>query len=96
MESSHRAEYGRAEIDIRTVSRLYGEESLGQQQVWMSHGDHAETLPRGFTVAAESQGVSLSGCSASAFQAFNICKQLSLPEKPEQASDEFGFRQRSF
>ena len=60
VESSHRSEYGRAEITVERSSELYGEESTNGQQVWMSHGDHAEKLPEGFTVAATSQGVYLS------------------------------------
>lgn len=59
MESSHRSEYGRAEIQVDKSSELYGRESTDSQQVWMSHGDHAEKLPQGFTVAATSQGVNI-------------------------------------
>lgn len=57
VESSQRSEYGRAEITVERSSELYGGESTDSQQVWMSHGDHAEKLPEGFTVAATSQGV---------------------------------------
>lgn len=79
MESSHRAEYGRAEIDIKNISKLFGEESLGLQQVWMSHGDHAERLPEGFTVAATSQGVRL--------KAPNILVEVYLPHATVHPAD---------
>ena len=62
VESSHRSEYGRAEIQVDNLSELYGGESTDSQQVWMSHGDHAEKLPQGFTVAATSQGVNIQSC----------------------------------
>ena len=63
MESSHQSEYGRAEITTDPSSELYADESTSSQQVWMSHGDHAEKLPQGFTVAASSEKV----CSSSSF-----------------------------
>lgn len=59
MESSQRSEYGRAEMRTDRASNLYAEETAETQQVWMSHGDHAEKLPHGFTVAATSEGVPL-------------------------------------
>ena len=55
MESSHQSESGRAEIQTDSSSQLYGKEETKSQQVWMSHGDHAEQLPEGFTVAATSE-----------------------------------------
>lgn len=43
-------EYGRAVVEV-TGGRLLG--SLGTSEtVWMSHGDHVETVPDGFTVTA--------------------------------------------
>ncbi len=43
-------EYGRAVVDV-TGGRLLG--ALGPREtVWMSHGDHVETVPDGFTVTA--------------------------------------------
>ena len=57
VESSDRCEYGRAEIKTESTSQLYSEETSDTQQVWMSHGDHAERLPAGFKVAATSNTV---------------------------------------
>ncbi len=43
-------EYGRAIVEV-TGGRLLG--ALGKAEtVWMSHGDHVETVPEGFTVTA--------------------------------------------
>lgn len=58
VESSQFCEYGRAEIKTDPSSQLYAAESSDRQQVWMSHGDHAEKLPEGFAVAATSDDVS--------------------------------------
>ena len=57
VESSHQSEYGRAQISTLQQSQLYEGEEVDTQQVWMSHGDHAEQLPAGFTVAATSEKV---------------------------------------
>ena len=59
VESSDSCEYGRAEITTESSSELFSEEPSNTQQVWMSHGDHAEKLPEGFLVAAQSEKVSL-------------------------------------
>lgn len=58
MKSSTSCEYGRAEISTESSSQLYSEEPSDKQQVWMSHGDHAEQLPDGFSIAATSETVS--------------------------------------
>lgn len=59
VKSSELCEYGRAEIRTNAASDLFKGEEVDRQQVWMSHGDHAERLPAGFEVAAESEDV---GC----------------------------------
>ena len=46
-------EYGSAEINVKGASRLF--EGVPEiTKVWMSHGDHAKTLPPGFEVIAKS------------------------------------------
>jgi len=45
-------EFGRAEVDIKEGSDLFGTLSAGKHPVWMSHGDQIERLPRGFEVLA--------------------------------------------
>lgn len=53
---SERREYGRAEIDVRRPGLLL--DGLGDREiVWMSHGDHVEDAPEGFTVCATSRQV---------------------------------------
>jgi len=53
VEAAHSREYGRANITIETPSRLFkGIEP--QQPVWMSHGDHATVLPKGWRQIARS------------------------------------------
>jgi GMP synthase (glutamine-hydrolysing) len=52
-----RREYGRAEIEVRDPSGVFGGFGAGERtQVWMSHGDHVEVPPPGFTVTAVSGG----------------------------------------
>lgn len=57
VESSTSCEYGHAEIKTESSSELYNDEPSNTQSVWMSHGDHAEKLPQGFSVAALSETV---------------------------------------
>src|SRR6266851_4540526 len=51
-------EFGRAFIDVTGECRLF--EGLwpegGREQVWMSHGDRVDALPRGFRAVAASDG----------------------------------------
>ncbi len=53
VESSNRREFGAADIQVETESRLFA--GLPRQfPVWMSHGDHVTAAPSGFTVSATS------------------------------------------
>ena len=52
VESAEAREYGHAEVTVVAETPLFH----GLQrtlEVWMSHGDHAHTLPEGFTLTAE-------------------------------------------
>jgi len=51
-KASHR-EYGKAEIDIKNPTALFGQLPTSQV-VWMSHGDHVTVAPVGFEVIATS------------------------------------------
>jgi GMP synthase (glutamine-hydrolysing) len=52
-----RREYGRAEFKVTAPSGLFaGFEKNEAVTAWMSHGDHVEKPPSGFSVTAESQG----------------------------------------
>lgn len=57
VEGGHAAEFGRADIEIKTASPLFeGFWETGKSYpVWMSHGDRVTELPEGFVVAATSQ-----------------------------------------
>ncbi|GKU95260.1 hypothetical protein SLEP1_g8641 [Rubroshorea leprosula] len=49
-------EYGRMEIEVGKNSGIFGGKMVGDRQiVWMSHGDEAAQLPKGFEVVARSQ-----------------------------------------
>ncbi len=59
-------EYGKATLEVLDNSSLfYGFEKGEKTTAWMSHGDHVETLPHGFTLLARSAGspVAAIGCA---------------------------------
>ncbi|QFG00303.1 glutamine-hydrolyzing GMP synthase [Psychrobacillus glaciei] len=51
-KAAHR-EYGKAEINIKNATALFGQLPT-DQVVWMSHGDHVTVAPEGFEVIATS------------------------------------------
>ncbi|MEK3996592.1 GMP synthase (glutamine-hydrolysing) [Paenisporosarcina quisquiliarum] len=56
-KASHR-EYGKAEINVKNATPLFGQ--LPENQVvWMSHGDHVTVAPEGFEVIATSPSCSV-------------------------------------
>ncbi len=57
VEGGHAAEFGRAEVEIKSDSALFdGIWQVGKRYpVWMSHGDRVTRLPEGFTVKATSE-----------------------------------------
>ncbi|WP_316192685.1 glutamine-hydrolyzing GMP synthase [Bradyrhizobium sp. SZCCHNRI1029] len=56
VEGGHHREFGRADVEVKTSSRLFdGVWQPGEQhQVWMSHGDRITQMPPGFSVAGVS------------------------------------------
>lgn len=56
--TSDHQEFGRAFVDVRENSALFdGVWAKGdREQVWMSHGDHVDSLPEGFSIVATSDG----------------------------------------
>ncbi|WP_309662076.1 glutamine-hydrolyzing GMP synthase [Sphingomonas sp.] len=56
--ASDNREFGRAFIEIIDQSALFdGLWQVGEKhQVWMSHGDRVEKLPKGFSIVAKSEG----------------------------------------
>jgi GMP synthase (glutamine-hydrolysing) len=52
-----RREYGRAEIVVKESGGLFAGFDDGERSVvWMSHGDHVETVPPGYVLTASSEG----------------------------------------
>jgi len=51
VHSDNHREYGPARIDIKMPHVLF-DAVTPQTQVWMSHGDHVDSLPKGFKIAA--------------------------------------------
>ena len=56
VESGHTREFGRAELEIKSSSRLFDGIDKKSIQVWMSHGDRVTKIPEGFAPIAESHG----------------------------------------
>ena len=56
--ASDHQEFGRAFVDVQADCALFdGVWTSGdREQVWMSHGDHVDALPDGFSVVATSEG----------------------------------------
>lgn len=61
-------EYGRATVRLRNHSPLFegiedrqNADGHGLMDVWMSHGDHVECLPTGFTLMASSETLPIAG-----------------------------------
>src|SRR5881396_2984384 len=57
VEGGHHREFGRADVEVKTASKLFDQTwSMGEKhQVWMSHGDRITKMPPGFSVAGVSQ-----------------------------------------
>jgi GMP synthase (glutamine-hydrolysing) len=50
-----RREYGRADVEVMEAAGLFSGFDVGDKsQVWMSHGDHVETVPPGYVQTARS------------------------------------------
>ena len=69
--SAHR-EYGKAAIRIQDADSLLFRGLDPEQQVWMSHGDHVEQAPAGFTVTAKTPGVPVAAMEDRALRRFAI------------------------
>jgi len=54
VHSDNRREYGRSTIHFRKKSVLF-QDIEDQTTVWMSHGDHVDSLPEGFDIVAVSE-----------------------------------------
>jgi GMP synthase (glutamine-hydrolysing) len=54
VEPANRREYGRAMVEVKGGRLFQGFGQGEETPVWMSHGDHVDTVPPGFTVTASS------------------------------------------
>jgi len=57
LHRSARREYGKAAIRVQGSGSVLFQGLDLEQDVWMSHGDHVETAPAGFSVTASTAGV---------------------------------------
>lgn len=62
VERAEQREYGKAEITIKNVNKLY-QDMPQEQVVWMSHGYHVTKLPEGFVVDASSDSCPIAAAS---------------------------------
>jgi GMP synthase (glutamine-hydrolysing) len=69
--SAHR-EYGKAAIQVQGADSVLFQGLDPEQQVWMSHGDHVEQAPAGFTVTAKTPGVPVAAMENRALRRFAI------------------------
>jgi GMP synthase (glutamine-hydrolysing) len=69
--SAHR-EYGKATIQVHDPDSVLFQGLEPGQQVWMSHGDHVEKAPAGFTVTARTPGVPVAAMENRAARQFAI------------------------
>lgn len=55
-------EYGYATLTIKDNASVFAGFKIGEEiNVWMSHGDHVNSIPKGFTAIAESAGAPIAG-----------------------------------
>jgi GMP synthase (glutamine-hydrolysing) len=69
--SAHR-EYGKASIQIQDPDSVLFQGLDREQQVWMSHGDHVQEAPAGFTAVAKTAGVPVAAMENRALRQFAI------------------------
>lgn len=62
VEPAQHREYGKAKIEIQSLSKLF-ENQPSEQVVWMSHGDLVTETPSGFTVNATSPSCPIASMS---------------------------------
>jgi GMP synthase (glutamine-hydrolysing) len=71
----HRAtkrEYGKADIQVTDGDSILFQGLDKEQLVWMSHGDHVEKAPKGFTISAHTPGVPVAAMEDRALRRFGI------------------------
>jgi GMP synthase (glutamine-hydrolysing) len=71
VKATKRREYGKTELQIKDTSDLF--KGMNDRIVsWMSHGDYAEALPRGFEIIASSQNCPTAAVRDSSRRLFGV------------------------
>ena len=72
--TSDHQEFGRAFVDVRENCALFeGVWAIGdREQVWMSHGDHVDALPEGFSIVATSDGAPFAAIANDAKRLYGV------------------------
>lgn len=87
VESGHAAEFGRADVEIKSPSALFeGIWDLGgRYPVWMSHGDRVTQLPDGFSVKATSENAPFAVATDEARRFFSVMFHPEVVHTPDGA-----------
>ena len=73
LETGLKREYGLANLEIKRDSDLFFGLELGEKTpVWMSHGDHVETLPEGYQLIGSSESLAVAAISSQDAQRLGI------------------------
>ncbi|MEO8031512.1 MAG: glutamine-hydrolyzing GMP synthase [Gemmatimonadota bacterium] len=72
VERASRREYGRATITVKGGALFEGFGAGEETPVWMSHGDHVDTAPPGYTVTASSANAPVAGFENRAKRLFGV------------------------
>jgi len=67
-----RREYGKSTIEVTDAKSVLFKGMKAKQAVWMSHGDHVEAVPDGYTITAKTSGVPVAAMENSAAKCFGI------------------------
>jgi GMP synthase (glutamine-hydrolysing) len=85
VKATNRREYGKTELEIKDTSDLF--QGFNKRIIsWMSHGDYAEILPKGFEIIASSQN-----CATAAIRD-KTRRLYAVQFHPEVAHTENGIR----
>ncbi|GEL78299.1 glutamine-hydrolyzing GMP synthase [Tenuibacillus multivorans] len=71
VKNAGKREYGKADIEVEASSSLFTA-LPDHQQVWMSHGDHVNQAPQGFTVDATNPSCSIAAFSDEKRQFYGV------------------------
>ncbi len=81
-----RREYGRASVEVVAPTALFGAIAPGESlEVWMSHGDHVDALPPGFTHTARSANCPMTAFSDEARRIFAVQFHAEVVHTPRGA-----------